>query len=120
MKKFGFLVILLFVFRVVNTSAQECVECHKKQTPNIVSDWQLSLHSQNEIGCSVCHGDQHKDPYDVDKVQIPTPETCANCHEDVKNHDVVEVRNEFNMGWCIDCHRKPEMAAPIDCVVCHR
>jgi len=28
--------------------------------------------------------------------------------------------NAFNMGWCLDCHRKPEMGAPTDCVVCHR
>jgi hypothetical protein len=62
--------------------AQECVDCHKKGTPNIVTDWQLSKHSQNEVTCSVCHGDGHKDPYDVEKAQIPTPETCAVCHEE--------------------------------------
>jgi hypothetical protein len=45
---------------------------------------------------------------------------CVDCHTDVENHDVVEVRNAFNMNWCLDCHRKPEMAAPTDCVVCHR
>ncbi len=62
--------------------AQKCVECHKKVTPNIVADWQLSKHSENEVDCSVCHGDQHTSAQDVDKVEIPTPETCANCHED--------------------------------------
>jgi hypothetical protein len=45
---------------------------------------------------------------------------CVDCHTDVENHDRVEVRTAFNMGWCIDCHRKPEMDAPIDCVICHR
>lgn len=64
-----------------NVTAVACVECHKKVTPSIVSDWQLSKHSQNGIDCSVCHGDQHKSAQDVDKVQIPTPETCATCHE---------------------------------------
>jgi hypothetical protein len=62
-------------------SAQVCVECHKKVTPNIVSDWQLSKHSQNKISCSECHGDQHKSAQDVAKVKIPTPDTCAACHE---------------------------------------
>ncbi|MFC2157376.1 multiheme c-type cytochrome [Acidobacteriota bacterium] len=61
---------------------QECVNCHKKTTPNIVSDWQLSKHSQNEVDCSVCHGDGHMDPYDVANVKIPTPATCAECHEE--------------------------------------
>jgi len=62
--------------------AQQCVDCHKKVTPNIVSDWQISKHSQNEVNCSVCHGELHKDQDDADKVQIPTPETCADCHEE--------------------------------------
>lgn len=66
----------------MTAQGQECVKCHKDVTPNIVSDWQLSQHSQNDVDCSVCHGDLHKDPYDVDKVQIPTPATCANCHEE--------------------------------------
>ncbi len=58
-----------------------CVECHKKVTPRIVSDWQLSKHSQNGVDCSVCHGDQHTSAEDVAEVQIPTPETCAVCHQ---------------------------------------
>jgi hydroxylamine dehydrogenase len=76
------IIILVGVSFCVSAYAQECVECHKEVTPNIVSDWQLSKHSQNEINCSICHGDAHKDPYDVANVQIPTPETCANCHDD--------------------------------------
>lgn len=59
----------------------ECVKCHKKISPRIVSDWQLSKHAQNEIYCSTCHGDAHKSPQDVAKVKIPTPATCADCHE---------------------------------------
>ncbi|MGZ3538918.1 MAG: multiheme c-type cytochrome, partial [Thermodesulfobacteriota bacterium] len=62
-------------------SAQVCVECHKKITPNIVSDWQLSKHSQNKIDCSECHGDQHNSAQDVAKAKIPSPDTCGNCHE---------------------------------------
>jgi hydroxylamine dehydrogenase len=76
------IIILVWVIFCVSAYAQECVECHKEVTPNIVGDWRLSKHSQNEINCSVCHGDAHKDPNDVAKVQIPTPETCANCHDE--------------------------------------
>ncbi|MBN1223287.1 MAG: cytochrome C [Candidatus Aminicenantes bacterium] len=77
-------IIIGLVSLVLSTGiyAQECVTCHKDVTPNIVSDWQLSKHSQNEVDCSVCHGDLHMDPYDVDKVLIPTPETCAQCHDE--------------------------------------
>ena len=69
--------LLFFSF----ASAQECLQCHRTVTPNIVSDWQVSEHSRNEVTCSTCHGDQHKSAQDVHKVQIPTPETCAACHE---------------------------------------
>lgn len=58
-----------------------CVRCHTNVTPRIVSDWQLSKHSQNEVTCSVCHGDQHMSEEDLAKVVIPTPRTCTMCHE---------------------------------------
>jgi hypothetical protein len=76
--------IIIFLgnlFLVSSALAQVCVDCHKKVTPNIVSDWQLSQHSKNEVDCSDCHGGQHSSAQDVDKVRIPTPETCADCHE---------------------------------------
>ncbi len=82
MKIKGIFFILLGLVFCANVYAQECVECHKDITPNIVTDWQLSKHSQNDIDCSVCHGDGHTDANDVAKVQIPTPDTCANCHEE--------------------------------------
>lgn len=62
--------------------AQICIDCHKKITPNVVVDWQNSKHSQNGIDCSGCHGDKHKTAGDIANVQIPTPETCAQCHEE--------------------------------------
>jgi hypothetical protein len=75
------LIILLTTIFVSSASAQVCVNCHKKTTPGIVNDWQLSKHSKNKIDCSECHGDLHKSAQDVAKAKIPTPETCSNCHE---------------------------------------
>jgi hydroxylamine dehydrogenase len=75
-----FFIILWGILIVSGASAQECVDCHKQITPNIVSDWQLSKHSQNGVNCSVCHSDQHKSAQDIANVRIPTPETCAICH----------------------------------------
>lgn len=78
---FGTIFIILWSFLFVSgAKAQECVDCHKQITPNIVSDWQLSKHSQNGINCSVCHGNKHTSDKDVANVRIPTPETCAACH----------------------------------------
>ncbi|MEW5977643.1 MAG: multiheme c-type cytochrome [Acidobacteriota bacterium] len=57
-----------------------CVNCHKIKTPNIVTDWQLSKHSQNGVECAVCHGTDHMNEHDAAKALIPTPNTCAACH----------------------------------------
>jgi len=62
-------------------TAAQCIDCHSKVTPNIVSDWKLSKHSQSEVTCVSCHGDQHSSASDVAKVRIPTPETCSTCHQ---------------------------------------
>jgi len=74
-------VVLLGLFLAPPALAQQCVDCHKTVTPKIVSDWQVSKHSQMGIECSICHGDQHTSAQDVNKVQIPTPDTCATCHD---------------------------------------
>jgi hydroxylamine dehydrogenase len=63
-------------------AADGCVTCHKKVTPGIVSDWQLSRHAAKEVGCATCHGDQHKSEHDISLAAIPTPDTCATCHEE--------------------------------------
>jgi hypothetical protein len=62
--------------------AEDCLTCHKKVTPNIVTDWQISRHSQNDVDCSTCHGDLHKTSKDFAKAVNPTPDTCAACHEE--------------------------------------
>lgn len=80
MKPKLFLVVLFFSF-VSYSFSQTCIECHKTGTPNVVSDWQLSKHSQNDVGCDACHGSEHKSAADVAKVKLPTPETCEQCHD---------------------------------------
>jgi hydroxylamine dehydrogenase len=62
--------------------ASECVTCHNDVTPRIVSDWQISQHFENDITCDACHGDRHTTAADVSEVDIPTPETCAGCHDE--------------------------------------
>ncbi len=62
--------------------AQDCVSCHESVTPRVVTDWKLSAHAGAEIDCSACHGSGHTSAEDVDKVQLPTPSVCAECHEE--------------------------------------
>lgn len=62
-------------------SGQQCIECHSKVTPSIVSDWKQSRHHEMNIACDTCHGSAHMTAADASQANIPTPETCAQCHE---------------------------------------
>ncbi len=79
--KYRFIIPVLACIFVVSTAhAESCVECHKKVTPQIVKDWELSKHSKNRVDCSECHSTGHTSAKDVAMAKIPTPETCAQCH----------------------------------------
>lgn len=76
------LFVLFLLFAVVGfINAQDCIDCHRKVTPKIVSDWELSKHKENQIGCDNCHGTSHSKMDDFSKAETPTPETCKVCHE---------------------------------------
>jgi len=70
--------ILVFLNARLFAQTEECLECHKTTTPQVVSDWKLSKHGQSGITCAACHGEDSESTKDV----IPTAETCAGCHEE--------------------------------------
>ena len=43
---------------------------------------------------------------------------CGQCHGDVKGMDRVVQVHEFNMGYCVQCHRDNQVSH--DCLKCHR
>lgn len=52
---------------------------------------------------------------------------CQECHGAVETMEVLKQEKTLAMGWCLDCHRKKEIAAPADhksasggdCSKCH-
>jgi hydroxylamine dehydrogenase len=91
---------LIVLFHISNSSAadasSQCVDCHSKTTPNIVSDWKLSKHSQLDVTCATCHGSEHTSAADVSKVKIPTPDTCKQCHAtQVEQY----MKGKHSKGW---------------------
>jgi len=58
-----------------------CVTCHAKSSPQVVADWKASRHAVVGVGCTDCHGEGHTGPADAKAARMPTPETCAQCHE---------------------------------------
>lgn len=120
-------VLIMGIFLVIpyTLNASKCVSCHKKITPGIVQQWKDSKHSENDIDCSVCHG-EHTGPKDINKLKMPTPETCANCHEErveefkagkhalawaamkampMVMHQPIQITGEKGFKGCSGCHK---------------
>jgi len=79
--------ILIPIASIVLLSSQlyggkNCLDCHESITPGIVNDWKASQHFMEDVTCATCHGDDHRTEKDVAEAKIPTPETCAQCHEE--------------------------------------
>lgn len=70
----------------VTDVSKPCVECHSKQSPNIVNHWRDSTHYEKGVGCYECH---QAEPDDVDGFShyagpqiatIVSPKDCSRCH----------------------------------------
>lgn len=115
-----------FIFIPHILKASKCVTCHKGITPGIVQQWESSKHSKNDVDCSVCHGEHTKGAEDINKLKMPTPETCAQCHEEkVKEfkagkhalawsamkampmvmHQPLQITGEKGFKGCSGCHK---------------
>jgi len=75
------LVLLVTAGGTALAEPSECEECHAKMTPKLVEDFNRGVMS-HEMDCTGCHGDAHTSEDDVDKAQLPSIDTCAECHED--------------------------------------
>lgn len=70
----------------------QCVECHQDKSPGILDQYHNSKHSQRGVKCLDCHkpleGQESMTTthYDVQMVAAPTPNNCAQCH-DQEVHD---------------------------------
>ena len=80
LRLFAFAAVLTLAATCVN--ADDCVDCHREATRNIVSDWQISRHRTEDVTCRDCHKGRHESADDVHKLKIVTAETCARCHEE--------------------------------------
>ncbi len=58
----------------VQLGKQDCLECHKKETPAMYEQWLGSKHGINMVKCGNCHGDVANYRAMPDKV------VCIGCH----------------------------------------
>ena len=90
-------IMTLALFAGAASAAEEaCVTCHRKISPGQVADWQISLHSKNDVTCSTCHGEKHTSASDANLAQLPDEKKCAECHEKQFNQFS---KGKHNFGW---------------------
>src|SRR3989338_4761903 len=69
----------------LSTKSQDCIACHKDETPVIVQQWGASKHFRANVGCYECHqaNKEDKDAFehygDIISI-IVSPRDCAKCH----------------------------------------
>ena len=89
--------IAMFCFTGLAIGAEEaCITCHRDISPGQVADWESSKHSEEDVTCSVCHGEEHTSAKDFKKVTLPDEHVCAQCHEEQFDSFV---KGKHNHGW---------------------
>lgn len=98
-----------------------CLNCHsvvKTDSPHI-----QKLKAAYDAGTSIEWVRVHDVPdhvYFSHKRHVLRGLACENCHGDVANMKKIEQVETLQMGFCVNCHRKPENQAPTECSTCHQ
>lgn len=92
-------IVVMFVLTAGTSFAAKksaCIDCHKKVTPGVVEQHLSGKMAKKGVDCSSCHGSEHKGMDDAKKAKMPTPETCAGCHQ--KQADQFKA-GKHNLAW---------------------
>ena len=125
-----------FCHRGVSTGAQatipsveQCMFCHTTVQGDQAPPEVAKLVEYFEGGNPINWGRVHRVPDHVQFVHeahvrfftqekgFTVEETCAVCHSNVRDMEIVEQKRSLKMGDCVDCHR--DNNAPTDCATCH-
>lgn len=103
------------LFITTAADADECIDCHKKETPAAVKQWQVSAHVPN-VGCSSCHGTDHDA---IVKGDAPVDaKVCGRCHEKAfREHTASKHGMGLHTGW--GCTRNLKSRDTRECRFCH-
>lgn len=90
---------------------QTCMNCHKLVLPN--SEKLLPIRESWATGKPMLWVKVHKIPdfaYFNHAAHLRAGVGCETCHGVIKQMEVVMQKKPLSMGWCLDCHRNPDMA----------
>lgn len=101
-------------------SLNVCMNCHIAVKTD--SPWIQQLRSAYEKGQSIPWVKVHMLPDFVQfnhQRHVNKDVACQTCHGPVETMEKVYQYTDLSMGWCVNCHRKPEHNAPVNCSTCH-
>ncbi|NUM80167.1 cytochrome c3 family protein [bacterium] len=87
-----------------------CMNCHKMVLTQ--SEKLLPVRESFASGMPIEWVKVHKIPdyaYFNHSAHINAGVGCESCHGNVAQMEVVEQKQPLSMGWCLDCHRNPDM-----------
>jgi cytochrome c2 len=103
-----------------------CMNCHKgiQQGPNTGTEEIAKIYTAAGFDPTTGQYSKPKQPLEWVKVHnlpdfvyfnhsqhvVVGKRECEECHGDVKTMETVQQMKPLTMGWCIDCHRKTEVA----------
>ena len=93
-----------------------CMNCHNLILPE--SEKLLPVRESWASGEPIKWNRVHKVgeyAYFNHSIHINRGVSCVSCHGNIAEMEVVEQKQPLSMGWCLDCHRNPDMyLRPLD------
>ncbi|HEY6838160.1 MAG TPA: multiheme c-type cytochrome, partial [Geobacteraceae bacterium] len=112
-----FFTMFVWLFSLVSAAAaDDCLDCHRLKTPAAVRQWEGSAHARAKVGCSACHGTDHKR---IDKGEARvTMKVCGTCHaKALAEHTASRHGMGLHSGW--GCTRNLSGRPQGECRFCH-
>lgn len=104
------------LFLPLNVLGEDCLGCHKEETPAAFGQWSNSAHAPAGVGCADCHGADHER---LEAGGAPVDaRTCGRCHREAY-HQHTKSRHGMGLhsGW--GCTRNLSGRDPLECRFCH-
>ena len=117
---FLMLVLIIMISEVRPAYAQDpCLDCHRKETPGIVTYWEKSAHFKKNIGCAGCHGTD-KEANHAKQITVDASR-CGSCHNEVLTAHR-QGRHGIGLKTGQGCTRNMEKTTDREksCGFCHR
>ena len=118
----GVLFCLLLAPAPASAVPSECENCHAKISPVMVKDFNRGKMAET-LTCDICHGSEHTSATDADKAQLPTIDTCRQCHPEqaAQYLDGKHALGQVALDAMPRSHQQPKafMAGQKGCGGCH-